>query len=277
MSSKGCAYCGRGGPFTREHLFPEWLNERFAPLENTLQYLLKVNGFVDGDLTVKDVCRECNSGPLSILDDYVRGLYDAYFRHFVRAGESVLFKYQFNELARWLLKVLYNSARVHSSEPSIFRKWLKYTLCGMEKPEGFTVFLRIVIPHKLTSAEAANLPDLPESVRKAGELVPDMVRIAKHDNPKVQRYEREFARYRTVALNSYYFHVLVPKSEQYSRPFWRRTLREFQSSVLPEAYRLNAGTNETRLFASHIDFFDAFGPTILEKLNLFKSQFGTAG
>jgi len=269
---KVCAYCSKGSSFTHEHLFPSWLLKRTPPPEDNLQYFDRVRRFVDGEITVKDVCAECNSGPLSVLGGYVSELYDTFFQYFVRRGESVQFKYRFDCLARWLLKMAYNMARAsHSDIVNEFHRCTEYILHGQERPEGLTVLVRLIIPHKVDPAHAQLLPD---SIQSEGEIVPYMVRIAKDGNPLVSRYERVLALYRIVAINSYYFHVLVPRREQYSRPNWRRTLRQFQNEILPEAYRLSEGHENIRLSASHLDFVHVFGPTILANQDVYESELG---
>lgn len=268
---KTCAYCGKVGPLTHEHLFPDWLSRRTPRRENNLQYLQRAQKFVDAELTIKDVCIECNNVLLSPLDGYMCQLYDEYFQHFIRRGETVRFRYRFDELARWLLKTIYNSARVTNSEPYLFAKWAKYMLHGRGRPEGLTILIRLVIPHKVDPADAKLLP---ESVQKAGEIVPYMVRIAKHASPLLVRYEQILTLYRIVALNSYYFHVLIPGQDQYSRSAWRRIMRQFQQEVVPQAYRLKPESNEIRLTASRFDFVDVFGPSILANFDLYNSEFG---
>lgn len=271
--SRTCAYCGSGGPLTHEHLFTDGLLKRVTPPENALQYLKKPRKFVDGDVTVKDVCSKCNNELLSSLDDYICKLYDECFKDFVHKGESIRFRYDFDKLARWLLKTIYNSGRVHNYGSHVFPKWIQYILYGLEKPEGITILVRIVIPHKVDSA-AAYAKRLSEAIQKAGERVPAQVRIIEDANPSLLRYEKIFALYRIVALNSYYFHVIIPNLYPYSRPEWRRTLRQIQREDIREAHRLTLGHKDIFLSASHFDFWDVSRYQVEANLDLYSSEFG---
>lgn len=270
---KVCAYCGRAGTFTREHVFPSWLQKRVPPPEKNLQYFDRLRRFVDGDITIKDVCPECNNVLLSALDGYMAELYDSFLKYFVRSGQSVQFKYRFDYLARWLLKTAYNMARAGNSDiVDELSKCAEYILHGRQRPQGLAVFVRLIIPHRIDPADAHLLP---ESIKREGEIVPYMVRVAKDGNPVVAKYESMLAFYRIVAVNSYYFHLLVPKSGQYSRPDWRKVLRQFQDEIVPGSFRLSEGRQNIRLSASNLDFVHVFGPSILARQDVYESQFGT--
>ena len=64
-----CAYCAKEAPLTREHLWPGGIIKRAKDLNTS--YFGKLNKFIDAELTIKDVCAECNNGPLSELDTSV--------------------------------------------------------------------------------------------------------------------------------------------------------------------------------------------------------------
>jgi len=266
-NTKKCAYCGSQGPFTHEHLFTDGLAKRTPPPEYNVQYLEKAQKFIEGDLTIRDVCAKCNNESLSLLDAYICELYDEYFNHFVRTGESIRFRYRFDELARWLLKIIYNSARVHNSDPGVLSKCTQYILWGHKKPMGLTLLLQLVIPHKIDPANASLLP---ESVQEAGEIVPYMMRIAKPYNPQLVPYTKVIAISRIVALNSYYFWVFIPEQEQYSRPAWRSTLKKLQHDLIPDSHRLISARNEMFVPASNTDFVDVFGPSILANWDFYQ-------
>lgn len=243
---------------------------RTSPPENNLQYWQKVNGFVNTELTVKDVCANCNNGPLSALDAYVNQLYDIYFDKFVREGESINFQYDFEQLARWLLKTIYNSARAHKSDPGILCNSVKYMLSGEQRPAGLTVFLQLITPHKINPNDAHILP---ESIQAEGEIVPYMVRIAEAWNPQLIRYSGSIGLYRLVALNSYYFHVLIPLQSQFSRPVWRSLSEDIRQRVIPGGCRLSSGRAKIDVPASECDFLDVFGPSIEANFDTYKKFF----
>ena len=73
------------------------------------------------DLIVKDVCARCNNGALSALDTYACKLYDSYFSKTVERNEHVDFRYDHDQLLRWLLKVSYNSSRTTHVDAAFHR------------------------------------------------------------------------------------------------------------------------------------------------------------
>jgi hypothetical protein len=135
-----CAYCGKEGR-SKEHIFPGWL------LRKTPTYELKFNktkGRVSPDEnTVRDVCKPCNNGPLSQLDDYARVLYETYWSKIVR--EEVEFEYDYIGLTRWLLKVSFNSARQQKSSAKSFEALIPYMLGEDLDPPGEVLFFLDVI------------------------------------------------------------------------------------------------------------------------------------
>jgi hypothetical protein len=113
-----CAFCGSEGSLTREHLWPASLHRRpVAANQNTgnLFWLRRIDREVQGEPTLRDVCDLCNNGVLSDLDAYVCRLFDRYFVRILQRYERVNFEYDYHLLKRWLLKMSYNSARIHNS------------------------------------------------------------------------------------------------------------------------------------------------------------------
>jgi len=118
MNGRTCAYCGSDGPLTREHLWPASLHRRVkeANLDSgSLFWLRRIEREIEGEPTLRDVCQICNNGVLSSLDAYICELFDNYFIHIVQRFERVAFKFEYHLLKRWLLKMCYNSARMHGS------------------------------------------------------------------------------------------------------------------------------------------------------------------
>lgn len=143
-SIQGCAFCGRGGPFTREHIIPESILKRVGA--DRAGYS-NVAGLVHGgDAVIKDVCRGCNSGPLSILDAYAVDLFDKYFAHSVRRGQTVTVNYDFDMLARWLLKVSFNHARTYRGSTRRLARYANYIRDGGPTPTSFRLSLLVVTP-----------------------------------------------------------------------------------------------------------------------------------
>ena len=125
MSSyRKCAYCGSVGQLTREHVFSRFFYSRDAKAGYE-KVISPVNRhgkekFVQSELTIADVCSSCNSGFLSHLDQYGAKLYDEFFDVIPKPGDRIKFRYEFDVLARWLLKLAYNAGRMQKE------KWLKW-------------------------------------------------------------------------------------------------------------------------------------------------------
>lgn len=103
-----CAFCGKTGPMTKEHIWPKWLHDSG---DYRLKYHSAPDKVLPAEHVIKDVCGECNNGSLSTLDDYAKSLHHRYFSKGYQTIKKETFKYDFEKLTKWLLKVSYNSAR----------------------------------------------------------------------------------------------------------------------------------------------------------------------
>jgi hypothetical protein len=118
----GCAYCGAQGPLTREHLWPKSLHQRLLNTreeKSSLFWLAKIKKEIPNEPTVRDVCATCNNTILSKLDNYIGKLFDQSFVRILKRNEKIEFQYDYHRLKRWLLKISFNSARIHSSVDAI--------------------------------------------------------------------------------------------------------------------------------------------------------------
>ncbi len=155
-----CAFCDRDFPkLTKEHLWPAALHQRInAANENLFGqkntfYLDRINKTIDGEPQVKDVCAECNNGSLSSLDGYICHLWDQYFHHIVEADKQIAFDYDYHLLARWLLKLCFNSARIHKSDVKHLKKCREYVLSGANHPDHVVVHVQLAVPTALSDQE----------------------------------------------------------------------------------------------------------------------------
>src|SRR5439155_1500186 len=73
LAMRRCAYCGRAGQLTREHLFPDFL-VRESPGYRTYVDRARGERVHKSPPAIRDVCKRCNNGPLSALDSYGRVL-----------------------------------------------------------------------------------------------------------------------------------------------------------------------------------------------------------
>ncbi len=108
-----CAYCHQEKKLTREHVIPESFLKKTNISEMKTWMDHAPNKFINSDIVVKDVCSQCNNGILSELDAYAIELIVSYNKQISINTQDLLFKYDFNKLSRWLLKVCFNSARAN--------------------------------------------------------------------------------------------------------------------------------------------------------------------
>ncbi len=103
-----CAYCGAEGKMSRQHVIPKGFinNMNFKAL--TVWLDKASSKVINSELMVKDVCAECNNGELSQLDAYALKLIISYNEKILYETRKVFFKYNYDLLTRWLLKVCYN-------------------------------------------------------------------------------------------------------------------------------------------------------------------------
>jgi hypothetical protein len=157
---QACAYCNKTNvKITKEHLFPASLHRRIDEANReffkqaNLFYLSIADKFVVAEPQVKDVCAECNNGVLSKLDAYICELWDKYFHVIVEHGAEIQFEYNYDLLSRWLLKMCYNSSRIHNSDVKHLEKCRDYILGKASHPDHVTIHLQLVYPVEFTQSD----------------------------------------------------------------------------------------------------------------------------
>jgi len=156
VSPKVCAYCGASNVrFTREEVFPGFLVRLHPNYSSNLARRLP-GVVLPKPLVVRDVCAKCNSVQLSALDNYVASLSRQSLRRTVRPGERARLTYDHHLLARWLLKVAYNSSRANGEPVRHFRALIPYMLGQVARPPGtYTMFAGIIRADRCTTEERA--------------------------------------------------------------------------------------------------------------------------
>jgi hypothetical protein len=131
---------------TREHLVPrfvystdiaensEWFSERYPQ---------KIHR---SETVIKDVCAKCNNGALAALDGFGQRLISAVLPRAVFAGDTVQLSCDFNMLLRWVLKICYNSARIHKADIEILSRFAPYILGNTPAPEGVRLAVFAIAP-----------------------------------------------------------------------------------------------------------------------------------
>jgi hypothetical protein len=185
-----CAYCGQYEKLTKEHIWPKSIIRRVG---DRLSYNPKAGKFRHMEMVISDVCGTCNNGPLSDLDAYGAILYDRYFDHYYMGGESIEFSVDFQKLAKWLLKLSYNAARVNESDHKRLSLYAPFLLnADMELPDDFSIAVDLVLPELV---EPYQEPVLPGSNR--------ICQI------KFTQPIDDWCTVRLVAINSFYFWILI--------------------------------------------------------------------
>lgn len=157
-NQKICAYCKEEKKLTKEHLWPTSLHKRFnAANEQNENYfwLSRFQRTIPNEPTIKDVCAHCNNITLSELDKYICELFDREFINIVEFNEKISFEYDYHLLKRWLLKMSYNSARIHSAhDEKALEDMLPYIL-GKDDKLGRSVqlFALLTYPEEVKKSE----------------------------------------------------------------------------------------------------------------------------
>lgn len=188
---KKCAYCDIETKLTKEHIWPKCMISRMPNL--TFRYIASKDKFVKSELVVSDVCSKCNNEKLSNLDSYFCSLHDLYFKHFHEEKKQFVFEYDYELLLRSLLKIIFNSSRTIVQEENFFEKQKHFIIEGGQASENIIVTLDIVSP----------------SIVNGEKLYPTSMRCGLVDmGMKIENFL-----IRAIAVNSFYFYILILKDE----------------------------------------------------------------
>lgn len=215
--------------------------------------------FVQAEVTIADVCSACNNGFLSRLDAYGAKLWDEFFGLIPRPGEAIRFEYDFDLLARWLLKVAYNVGRLRNSawRRYDFLKYLGEQAAYMRgddpRAANLYVYLQLIGAAELTAQQKQSL--LLEDGLDMDEVPPRYRRVgtfAMFDGPS--RLKEGIARGYMVEVNAYVFYLV----------FWRpdlsrREIHKSESAFLRRnvgAKRLLPHTCRSVLYLSSVNILD---------------------
>jgi hypothetical protein len=240
-TNRQCAFCGSQRELTREHVFPKFFYSRdeLKGDELAVSHVIQKGKekVVQAELTIADVCRACNSGFLSRLDAYGAMLWDKFFDVTPRPGEAIRFEYNFDLLARWLLKLAYNAGRARKSEwPDHFLEYLRahavYIRGDGPRPPNLYLYLQLIRAAELTPQQKQSL--LHEDGLDMNEIPPRCRRVnlfAMFAGPG--KLKTGIVRGYLVEINAYVFRLV----------FWKPDLlrRQLQNSER-EFLRRNPGT-----------------------------------
>lgn len=233
---KICAYCDHDNDkdkyikMTREHVFPDFLHRE--QLKEGVYYSTSSRKYVKGALQVKDVCDTCNTKLLTKLDDYAKILYKDFFTRPVL--DKIIFKYNYQTLMRWILKISYNADRAFEKDFTSLRPYRKYMIYGEPMPENILLFGTVMKISKI-NGKAIIPKDVRASVIKIPEETGGFIEIA-----------------RAVTINSYMFIFLILKNNitEIDKDFVVNDLREKLGATIIDENK------KEFVFDSNISSFD---------------------
>jgi hypothetical protein len=142
-NEKRCAYCGSNGPFTREHVIPKFLYNEFP--DQKFGYHKKTGEFRNYEAVVRDVCSECNNGPLAKLDAYGKNFFEEnrLDRNFI-SRKIISIKYDYHLFLRWMLKISFNALRSTGGETGHFERCIDFILSSNKAPFQSKILIEVV-------------------------------------------------------------------------------------------------------------------------------------
>lgn len=204
--ARKCAYCNASGPLTREHIWPKGIVNR----TNVRESFTPRGKVVAGEMTIADVCENCNNGPLSKLDEYICELYDKYFCQLHEKGAEVELCYDWTKLGNWLLKASYNAARAAGNirDAKVLSSFADFIRGVDERQPDLAIWVDLTEPSYLAIQRDSG-------VFIVNKMQPLMTRLTTIAIPG-----EDFQHYilRMVAINSFYFYLAIP-TQTYVTPY----------------------------------------------------------
>lgn len=197
--SKTCAYCGRlKSSLTKEHIFPKGTLEREPDL---ITFTMKKGQKVfEGEPVIKDVCADCNNGPLSKLDAYLCQLHDTYFKMKPEKGDHLTFQFEWVKLVRVLLKISFNSARVHDIHTEVLSHYSKQILAQEDLSPDIGIWLELTPSSEVEKTHDSGVIErrkIEAYFLQSGELSNSDLTL----NDYIIRY---------IAINAFWFYLAIP-------------------------------------------------------------------
>lgn len=254
MLARKCAYCGSEHNLTREHLWPKSLHKRLKDANggpDGLFWLRRLDKEVAGEPTIRDVCALCNNGVLSELDAYICAMFDAYFVRILQRNERIKFEFDYHLLKRWLLKMSFNSARIHSSFDLFAYSPLLPYIMGQSTNIGRSVqlYLQLQYPAPIPPEHMKN----PEWQEAPVLWEPRENRVG-HIVFSVPGQGRKVLR--AVHLRSYSFLLAFFSPDE--RAATHQDFANVFQSMMPGAVLLLASRQRANLICNGIDAWDSF-------------------
>ncbi|MCC4605889.1 HNH endonuclease [Xanthomonas campestris] len=204
-----CSYCDKEKPATREHIIPSWYYKHEPNSEDT-GFMERAKGkIVKTELVIRDVCGDCNNNVLSDLDSYGKNLFFKYLINYVYKDTKTEFHYDYEQLARWLLKISYNSARSHDSDTEILTQYRRIITGDEPLPDHLIIKLLTIAP------AIGGVYSVTPAFKDANAVShPDWFRVGVF---RIEDFDTMYWAFRHVTINSYSFLLYVPDLSTSSR------------------------------------------------------------
>jgi Fe-S cluster biosynthesis and repair protein YggX len=205
QSTSSCAYCNKAATRTKEHLWPASLHKRlYAANQQKANafWLARLQREIPSEPQVRDVCANCNNVVLSKLDSYICCLFDSTLVTILHRYERVYFEHSYHLLKRWLLKMCFNSARIHDSIDRIALEALRPYMLGQDDRLGRSVqlFVQLAFPESVPARELD-----PNSESDGFKLFEPTIHRVGHMLFRANGVDQKLVR--TIHLRSYSFYL----------------------------------------------------------------------
>jgi hypothetical protein len=141
-----CAYCGKNGKKTSEHIISRGVLELFTECNYTYNNNLKK--VYQSEPVVNDVCSDCNNKKLTYIDAYATEFVKEYFMKDYEPNCNVLVNYDYNLLSKMLIKYAFNDSRALKKNISYFDEEVKSFLLNKENtliPKNISIYGGIAV------------------------------------------------------------------------------------------------------------------------------------
>ena len=128
-----CAYCGKDGKGTKEHIISNGVLKLFPECSLTIDS--DRNRIHQGDPMIKDVCANCNNIKLPYIDSYAKNLIEKYFMVKYTEDETLVFDYNYTMIQKMCLKFAFNDLRSRKKDISFFDDKIKHFLLHEEEQQ----------------------------------------------------------------------------------------------------------------------------------------------
>ncbi len=253
-----CAYCGQDRKATREHVIPSFLYSFQKELEQSVIGWNEVAGrMVKGEAKIKDVCAECNNGPLGQLDAYGKGFLTNSGLLVQNYRKDRLFiQYEYSLLLRWLLKISFNSARADGVHAHFFDEHIPFIMGQDPPPKRHRVAIVLYLSAPVLLKNHRSPPaSFVEISQGSGVVSPFHVRIS-YNAVRNERYV-----HRIIIIGPAVFHLLLFRDDVLPGHAASeiRSLIKSQSGAVELSYKRNV----LQLGVGKQSWLDLYAPQIL--------------